>query len=48
MADDLDMEGCEYVNRVDGYRFPAESTYTPVEFLKDDLRQSIGNCFNLS
>lgn len=48
MGDDLDMEGCSYVQRVDGYRFPAESTYTPVEFLKDDLRDPIGDCFNLT
>ena len=38
MADDLDLEGCSYVNTVDAYRFPAESTYYSVEFLKEDLR----------
>lgn len=27
MGDDLDLTGCDYVNAVDGYRFPAESTY---------------------
>lgn len=39
MADDLDLNGCSYVNAVDGYEFPAESTYISVEFLKDDLRE---------
>lgn len=48
MSDDLDLTGCGYVNTVDGYRFPAESTYYSVEYLKDDLREPIGNAFNLT
>jgi len=48
MADDIDLDGCDYVNTVDGYRFPAESTYTDVEWLKDDLREPIGEAFNLT
>lgn len=48
MDDDLDLGGCGYVNKVDGYRFPAESTYANVEFLKDDLRAPISAAFNLT
>lgn len=48
MSDDLDLPGCDYVNTVDGYRFPSESTYYSVEYLKDDLREPIGDAFNLS
>lgn len=48
MADDLDLGGCSYVNAVDGYEFPAESTYISVEFLKDDLREPFTNAFNLT
>ena len=29
LDDDLDMGGCTYVSEVDGYRFPANSTYEP-------------------
>lgn len=47
-GDDLDLTGCDYVNSVDGYRFPAESTYQSVEFLKDDLREPISAAFNLT
>jgi hypothetical protein len=46
--DDLDMCGCQYVNAVDSYTFPAESTYASVEWLKDDLREPISICFNLT
>jgi hypothetical protein len=46
--DDLDMTGCNYVNTVDGYTFPAESTYASVEWVKDDLRIPISVCFNLT
>jgi hypothetical protein len=46
--DDLNMGGCGYVNAVDGYTFPAESTYSSVEYLKDDLRLPISTCFNLT
>lgn len=48
MNDDLDMCGCNYVNEVDSYRFPAESTYSSVEWLKDDLREPMSICFNLT
>lgn len=48
LADDLDLTGCDYVNAVDGYRFPAESTYQSVEFLKDDLREPFTIAFNLT
>ena len=27
LADDLDIEGCDYVHEVDKDRWPAESTY---------------------
>ena len=47
-SDDLDLTGCDYVNTVDGYRFPAESTYASVEFLKDDLREPFTQAFNLT
>ena len=47
-SDDLDLTGCDYVNTVDGYRFPAESTYASVEFLKDDLREPFTKAFNLT
>lgn len=46
--DDLDMYGCNYVNTVDGYTFPNEETYSSVEWLKDDLRDPISICFNLT
>ena len=48
MSDDLDIPGCQYVQDVDIYRFPAESTYSQVEFLKDDLREPITKAFNLT
>lgn len=48
MADDLDLTGCDYINKVDGYRFPAESTYYSVEWLKDDLREPITDAFDLN
>ena len=48
LTDDLDMYGCDYVNTVDSYRFPDEATYSSVEWLKDDLRDPIGNAFNLT
>ena len=41
MADDLDLNGCQYVFEVDSYRFTAEDTYLSVEWLKDDLREPI-------
>mmetsp|Transcript_22038 Transcript_22038/g.27075 ORF Transcript_22038/g.27075 Transcript_22038/m.27075 type:complete len:124 (-) Transcript_22038:738-1109(-) len=48
MADDLELTGCDYVNNVDGYRFPAEDTYFSVEWLKEDLRAPISDAFNLT
>lgn len=48
ISDDLDLGGCGYVDTVDGYRFPAESTYQSVEWLKDDLRDPISDAFGLS
>jgi hypothetical protein len=46
--DDINMSGCSYVNKVDGYTFPAESTYTSVDYLIDDLREPISEGFNLT
>ena len=48
LDDDLDMTGCDYVNEVDSYTFPAESTYASAEWLKDDLRIPISICFNMT
>ena len=48
IMDDLDTTGCDYVQAVDGYRFPAESTYSSVEWLKHDLRDPISECFDLT
>jgi len=48
LVDDLDMAGCTYVNDVDGYTFPDESTYDSVDYLLDDLREPISDCFNLT
>ena len=48
MADDLDLNGCDYVNKVDATRFPAESTYAPVESLKEQLRAPFKTAFNLT
>lgn len=42
------MSGCSYVNDVDSYTFPAESTYASSEWLKDDLRIPISTCFNMT
>lgn len=46
--DDINMTGCSYVNKVDGYTFPADSTYTSVDYLLDDLREPISEGFNLT
>lgn len=46
--DDLDFPGCDYVNKVDGYNFGAAATYTPVDWLLDDLRAPIAGMFNLT
>ena len=48
MADDVDLGGCQYVATVDAYRFPAESTYSSVEWLKGDLREPFRQAFDLS
>lgn len=41
MLDDIAMEGCSYINAVDGYNFPADSTYASVEYLRTNLRSPI-------
>lgn len=46
--DDINMSGCSYVNKVDGYTFPADSTYASVDYLLDDLREPISEGFNLT
>ena len=46
--DDLDLPGCEYVNKIDGARFPSDSTYDEVYYLVDDLRGPLQQCFELS
>ena len=48
LVDDLDIGGCDYVEAVDGYRFPAESTYSGVEYLKTELRTPISENFDLT
>jgi len=46
--DDLDLYGCGYVDTVDEYRFPAESTYTDYEYLKADLRWPFYEAYGLT
>ena len=46
--DDINMSGCSYVNAVDGYTFPSDSTYTSVDYLLEDLREPISEAFNLT
>jgi hypothetical protein len=46
--DDVNMEGCTYVKKVDGYTFPSETTYDSVSYLIDDLRAPISAEFGLS
>lgn len=48
IEDDLDLKGCNYVNDVDGYRFPSGSTYVDYEWLMNDLREPISDMFNLT
>ena len=48
IRDDLDFEGCDYVNTVDGYRFPHGSTYVDYQWLMDDLRAPISDWYNLT
>lgn len=38
ILDDINMSGCSYINEVDSYRFPADSTYESVDYLLQDLR----------
>ena len=42
------MSGCSYVNSVDGYTFPADSTYIKVDYLLNDLREPISDAFDLT
>ena len=42
------MASCAYANKVDGYRFPSEETYSDVEYLKNDLREPFTKFFNLT
>ena len=37
MNDDLDLKGCDYVNKVDEFRFPNDDTYKDVSYLIDLL-----------
>ena len=37
MIDDLDLKGCDYVNKVDEFRFPNDDTYKDVSYLIDLL-----------
>ena len=48
LTDDLDLNGCDYVDAVDGYRFPNPATYTSVDFLTNDLREPFTAAFNLT
>jgi hypothetical protein len=48
ITDDINMAGCPYINAVDGYNFPADSTYVPVDYLLEDLREPITEAFNLT
>ena len=41
ILDDINMGGCPYLNAVDGYNFPADSTYESVNYLLEDLRSPI-------
>lgn len=48
LIDDIDYQGCAYVNAVDGYNFPNDATYTSVDYLLTDLRAPISEAFGLS
>ena len=50
LDDDLDMGGCKYVSDVDGYRFPADSTYEPEPraYLTEGLIPPINSYFNVT
>jgi len=42
------MGGCSYINKVDSYTFPADSTYNSVNYLVSDLSGPIGTAFGLT
>ena len=44
------MGGCDYVNKVDSYRFPSELTYEEAdkEYLKADLYKPISKAWGLN
>ena len=46
--DDINTPGCPYVDKVDNYNFPADSTYSSVSYLIDDLRAPISEAFGLT
>ena len=48
LADDLDIEGCDYVHEVDKDRWPAESTYADQHYLIDELNHRIAVFFGLN
>ena len=48
LEDDLDLPGCEYVNKVDSDKFPSEDTYKNYTYLVDDLREPFTEAFNLN
>ena len=48
ILDDINMGGCSYINAVDGYNFPADSTYESVDYLMNDLSSPISQAFNLT
>ena len=48
LVDDISLESCEYVNLVDGYRYPANDTYTDYWYLCEDLKPAFQVAFNLS
>lgn len=47
MVDDISLESCEYVNLVDGYRYPANDTYTDYWYLCEDLKPAFQIAFDL-
>ena len=47
MADDLDLKGCGYVDKVDAFRFPNDDTYASAWYLVDLLNQPIAEAFGL-
>ena len=47
MADDLDLKGCGYVDKVDAFRFPNDDTYASARYVVDLLYQPIAEAFGL-